>query len=156
MKFLCDAMLAGLGRWLRAAGYDTKISESKAKDQEILACAIQEDRLLITRDRHFLEMKAATERVIFLSANSLEECIQTLSQKVPIDWLFCPFSRCLLCNTLLIEPPQQNVAEQVPSAVFQRSEQFWYCPQCQKIYWQGSHTQHMLGQLRRWRKYLVR
>jgi hypothetical protein len=27
-RFLCDEMLHGLGRWLRAAGYDTVIAES--------------------------------------------------------------------------------------------------------------------------------
>jgi uncharacterized protein len=27
LRFLCDEMLRGLGRWLRAAGYDTVIAD---------------------------------------------------------------------------------------------------------------------------------
>ena len=36
MKFLCDEMLAEVGRWLRIAGYDTEIVEKSIVDGEIL------------------------------------------------------------------------------------------------------------------------
>lgn len=35
MKFLCDHMLSRLGKWLRAAGYDTEIIVSSISDHEI-------------------------------------------------------------------------------------------------------------------------
>jgi uncharacterized protein with PIN domain len=37
--FLCDEMLRGLGRWLRAAGYDTVIAAGTVRTVAILATA---------------------------------------------------------------------------------------------------------------------
>ena len=40
MRLLCDEMLARLGRWLRAAGYDTEIATGGASDRALTAhCA---------------------------------------------------------------------------------------------------------------------
>ena len=36
LRLLCDEMLAGLGRWLRLAGYDTEIAERGCRDRDIL------------------------------------------------------------------------------------------------------------------------
>ena len=33
LRFLCDEMLAGLGRWLRIAGYDTAIARRGRRDR---------------------------------------------------------------------------------------------------------------------------
>lgn len=142
MKFLCDVMLARVARWLRAAGYDTELADSKMEDQEILAKARQEKRYLITRDKHFLEMKD-NECVIFLSGNTVSECIEELEHKLPIDWQKAPFTRCLICNHELVscEPD-----ERIPEDILSTQSQFWNCPACQKIYWEGSHTKRM----RRW------
>lgn len=152
MRFLCDHMLSKVGKWLRAAGYDTRLVESGMNDRQILTWALEERRLLLTRDKHFLEMKEACENLIFLSANSVEECIQELNQKVEIDWLWAPFSRCLLCNTPLVIPDEQMISKKVPPAVIQLTQQFWYCSQCEKVYWEGSHTKHMLNQLHTWQR----
>lgn len=133
MRFLCDHMLAKLGRWLRAAGYDAELARGTAEDKEILARAVQEKRLLLTRDRHFLEMEEAKGHVIYLHANALDEIVGALNAQLHLNWLYKPFSRCLLCNALL-----------------RKSTRFWYCDHCKKTYWMGSHTEHMLEQLRRW------
>lgn len=150
MKFICDQMLAGLGKWLRVAGYDTLIVDESIEDKEILSCALRENRLLLTRDRHFQEMQAPPKTVIFFKSNSLIECIRELNHELKINWLYAPFSRCLICNSALIEPSKEDILEQVPADIRARSEQFWFCPQCQKVYWEGSHTQKMQKQLQDW------
>ncbi len=48
-KFLCDEMLWGLGRWLRAAGYAT--AARGLADGELLRRAGAEGRVLLTLDR---------------------------------------------------------------------------------------------------------
>ena len=150
MKFICDQMLAGLGKWLRIAGYDTQIAEESMEDKEILSCALRENRLLLTRDRHFLEMQAPSKTVIFLKSNSIIEWIRELNHVLKINWLHAPFSRCLICNSELVEPSKEDVLKQVPADTRASSEQFWFCPQCQKVYWEGSHTQKMQKQLQDW------
>lgn len=147
MKFLCDQMLIRLGRWLRAAGYDTVVIEKSFSDQEILQRALKEKRYLITRDRHFLEMPAAKEWLLWLKANSVEECAEELSKKIAIDWLHHPFTRCLLCNRCL------EKMEEAPEGAPTFYDEFWRCSHCDKVYWLGSHTKHMLQTLTRWNQH---
>jgi len=39
MRLLCDEMLAGLSRWLRAAGHDSLLVNAGANDATVLAAA---------------------------------------------------------------------------------------------------------------------
>ncbi|MFQ5729332.1 MAG: DUF5615 family PIN-like protein [Waddliaceae bacterium] len=149
MKFLCDQMLVRLGRWLRAAGYDTVVIETPLTDREILDKALKENRYLITRDRHFLDMKEAEGILVWLEANAVEECVEELSRKVLINWVKSPFSRCLLCNEVLKEA-EPEVLDRVPEDVRLNCKEFWRCEKCGKIYWMGSHTKRMLSKLREW------
>jgi uncharacterized protein with PIN domain len=48
-QFLCDEMLHGLGRWLRAAGYDTVIAAGGLSDRALPTCCAEEDRVLLTK-----------------------------------------------------------------------------------------------------------
>lgn len=145
-RFLCDQMLKRLGRWLRAAGYDTAIIELPLKDEQVLQCAYDEDRLLITRDRHFLLMKNQ-ERILFLSGNTVEDCVEELTKKAGINWLLHPLTRCLICNSPLSEQLPESVLTSVPKDVRETTNAFKYCEHCQKAYWQGSHIKRMLKKL---------
>ena len=149
-KFLCDQMLLGLGRWLRVAGYDTSIIEESIDDSEILEKALREKRLLLTRDRHFLTMLSGKDTVIHLNGNSLDECIKELNDKLEINWLYHPFSRCLKCNSPLREINDPEILQQVPEKIRLGTTKFWFCRACRKVYWEGSHTERMHQQLKVW------
>ena len=149
MKFLCDQMLAGLGKWLRAAGYDTEIIENSEKDREIHDYALKEQRCLLTRDHHFLQMKMPEKSMIFLNGNSIIDCVRELNRVFDVNWLYQPFSRCLVCNTLL-EKPNDQMLEEIPSKVRSEAKQVWYCSHCKKVFWEGSHTVRMSKQLHLW------
>lgn len=129
MKFICDQMLGKLGRWLRTAGYDTVIIQDSTPDSEILQRALVENRTVLTRDKDF----AGKEGALYLSGEQLEECVAELTQKLKIDWLHAPFTRCLECNTLLEIEGNST-----------------YCPKCAKHYWEGSHTGRMRKTLTEW------
>ena len=147
-RFLCDEMLKGLGRWLRAAGYDTLILEDGNDDAALLHRAVEEGRLLLTRDRPLMEYRDAPGTVVLLHCNELHECAEELTRRLDIDWQHRPFSRCMVCNTPLLEatPPQRL---QIPEDA-RRDELVLYCPSCDKLYWEGSHVWRMRRQLQRW------
>jgi len=151
MKFLCDQMLIRLGRWLRAAGYDTEIVSSSISDREVLAQSQKENRLLITRDRHFAEISKQNPFVIWLKSNLLEDCVYELSTRVEINWTFALFSRCLLCNQILDKATKDNYQE-VPTDIILGGREIWYCKVCHKAYWEGSHTKRMLKKLQSWQQ----
>src|SRR5438094_5493812 len=93
MKLFCDEMLGRLGRWLRAAGYDTAIAEGGLGDTEIVACCIAEARTLITRDRHLEARAHGRVRVIRLAANRIDDQARALRAALGIDWQYAPFTR---------------------------------------------------------------
>jgi hypothetical protein len=59
LRFLCDEILAGLGRWLRIAGYDTAIAARGCRDCDLVEQAHAEQRILLTRDRRLVEIRRA-------------------------------------------------------------------------------------------------
>ena len=58
------------------------------------------------------------------------------------------FSRCLNCNEVLQTVTKAEVADRLPLYVFQTQNQFSRCPQCQRIYWPGTHWTNMRAELR--------
>jgi len=150
-KFLVDEMLQRLGRWLRAAGYDTVIATDASPDYYLLRQAIDEHRLLLTCDRKIMEHRRAAEHVILLSGRTLEECIQSLTQQLPINWQYQPFSRCLVCNSLLQEASKEQV-QSAPASVHERHMPALYCPKCNQVFWEGSHVRRMRHQRDSWQQ----
>jgi len=146
MKFLCDEMLRGLGRWLRAAGYDTAIAGDGAADRDLLRQAADEARILVSRDRRLLEHRTAAGRVVLLAADGVDDCARELSTRLPIDWSYRPFSRCLLCNAPLVPAAASECAGPPPS-VAGLPGSLHRCPRCDKIYWEGSHVRRMRARL---------
>lgn len=151
MKFVCDQMLARLGRWLRAAGYDTVIIEKSMQDMEIFKLAVKEDRILITRDKQILDFDPERKHVLWLQSNGTQECAFEMSRQLDINWLLNPFSRCLECNSPLIETNNPDFT-QVPKDIQKQSPRFWLCSGCGKVYWEGSHTKRMRNQLQQWQQ----
>ena len=147
-------MLQRLGRWLRAAGYDTAIAPSGSDDRRLVEQARDQDRWLITRDRHLARFRNGDGRVVLLQANDTTTLAAELSEHFDIDWLHRPFTRCLDCNTPL-HPATAEQLEAVPREALAIDPAAWYCPTCDKVLWRGSHVRRMRHTLenfadRRW------
>ena len=141
-RFLCDEMLERLGRWLRAAGHDTAIAPSGSDDRALVEQAGEENRWLITRDRHLARFRNGDGRVVLLEANDTAALAAELSDRFKIDWLHRPFSRCLDCNTIL-QPATPRQLDRIPRSALAIAREGWYCPSCDKVLWQGSHVRRM-------------
>ncbi|ALP52211.1 hypothetical protein Tel_03085 [Candidatus Tenderia electrophaga] len=150
-KFVCDEMLQGLGRWLRAAGYDTLIASNGEHDAALLRLARREGRLFVTRDRALLAThRHLADLIILLAANDMPACAAELTRRCDLDWCKAPFSRCLLCNTplqVLRAGQRELVDDQVPDDVGSTGRPVLYCPACRKAYWEGGHVRRMRARL---------
>lgn len=145
MKFLCDEMFKGLARKLRTAGYDVEMEPDGTRDRLLIQRALDEDRLLLTRDCTLLEIRNAKQVVVLLQSDGLEACIREVTAKLHVNWLLNPFSRCSLCNTPLIET---DLPADFPPDI----EEAFICPTCDKYYWRGGHVERMRKHLERWQK----
>ncbi len=148
MKFLCDEMLKGLGRWLRAAGYDVTLEPDGTDDSVLLDRARDEGRILLTRDRRFADNRPNSPEVVLLDCNQEDDCFEELSARLQVNWLYKPFSRCLVCNTPLVEASAEQW-ERVPDGSRQRATRVLYCPTCRQLFWDGSHVKRMKERLER-------
>lgn len=145
VRLLCDEMLHRLGRWLRAAGYDTVVADAGRSDRELMEQAVREGRWLVTRDRGFLERRAAEQYVIYLDTEDPDAQARQLAERLGVDWLHRPFSRCLLCNSPLQQAEPAQRPEHVEGPV-------QYCPACDQLFWEGHHVQRMRRRLHGWRE----
>jgi len=146
MKFLCDEMLHGLARWLRAAGLDTAMAPPRRSDRSLLQQACVEGRLLLTRDRKLLEFREAPGQVLLLQGQGLEAWADELGAALPLDWQHAPFSRCLLCNVSL-RPADAATSPSIPPSVRAAGLPLRACPACGRRYWEGGHVRRMRARL---------
>ena len=139
LRLLADGMLGRLARWLRLLGYDTAY-ENDADDLELARRARAEGRILLTRDRS-LAARRGLQTLLIESERVQEQVRQVVEMLGPP--LNPALSRCSLCNIPLEPATSQQVADRVPPYVLQTQKRFGVCPTCGRVYWAGTHLQHM-------------
>ena len=147
-RFLFDVMLARLCRYLRAAGYDATLAGDEEPDRDLIARANAEGRWLVTRDSLMQTHKAAASCLVLLAQTTLDAQARELGQRFQLDWLTCAFTRCLLDNALLV--PAEHAARAMVAQGIQPCGPLQRCPQCGRLYWEGSHVRRMRAKLRQW------
>lgn len=159
MRLLCDEMLSRLGRWLRAAGYDTAIAENGSGDAALIARCVAERRVLVTRDRHLAAHAEGRVRVLRLNKDGLDAQAAALREALGVDWQLAPFTRCVVDNAPLEAAPPEAAAQVPPAsrAAFERQPAglpgdavLRQCPCCQRLYWPGGHLRRMQAKLASW------
>jgi uncharacterized protein with PIN domain len=142
MKFLADRMLGKLAKEIRMLGYDTVYYRGENL-YPLIKLAREEGRVILTRNTKLLPKKPE-DCIIQVKEDKPPLQLKELLQKGVISWKEEDlFSRCLLCNTLLDKIPREEVEGNVPDFIFYQQKEFSRCPQCLRIYWKGSHQDHM-------------
>lgn len=140
-RFLADAMLGGLARWLRVMGFDAAYDPS-VQDPELVALADAEGRVLLTRDRHLL-IHLRPVRGLLITGDApltqLHEVIIACNLARPAEL----FTRCLVCNTMLRAATICEIANLVPDRARSLPGPVRRCPGCGRVYWPGSHVRRM-------------
>lgn len=146
-KFFADSMLGKLARWMRALGYDVEY-EPHIDDGELARRAIDEGRLILTRDTRLIKRRALKDMAIFIRSDRIEgQLTEAASAYPPERGMF--LTRCLRCNAMLEDAPRESVREKVPPYVYATQAVFSECPVCRRIYWGGTHRARMLEDLKR-------
>lgn len=145
-------MLAKLGKWLRAAGYDTEIAAGAHDDSALLARARRADRYFLTCDQRLVKERepgVTDDVLILLPSSDPEVAAPALTRRLGIDWLYRPFSRCMEDNTPL-RPATAEETARVPAGARAFDDPLMTCPTCGRVYWPGSHHRRMKRQLESW------
>jgi len=135
-------MLGKLTRWLRMLGCDVKYFND-LNDEELIKIAKEEERVLLTRDIQLYRRASVNGVQSYLvkcrtETERLAEVAQQFHIKLEID---VSNSRCPKCNARLEPILKDKIKDKVPQATARFYDDFWICPECEQIYWQGSHWQ---------------
>lgn len=139
MKFLVDGMLGRLARWLRILGYDA-VYHPNLHDKELARLARAQARVLLTRDTELARCKGI--RCLLIRDQALEGQIHQVFRELQLSPRM-DFPRCTVCNALLEESSPEEVSDRVPPHILRTQRRFRRCPQCDRVYWAGTHAERM-------------
>ena len=148
-RFFCDAMLGGLSRWLRAAGYDAAF-EYGIDDGRLVRSAAEQGRILLSSDGGVFErnvIKGGAVRALRVPratppVEQLAFVLRTLS-------LARCEPRCMACGGELREASKLEVEGRAPPRSYAAYDRFWTCAVCKKLYWHGTHWSRITKALER-------
>ncbi len=144
-RFLADAMLGRLARWLRVLGIDT-LYDDVHPDAVLVANAVAEDRVLLTRDRHLLRDLRPIRALEIVDDAPLEQ-LRSVVRRFDIAWPRALFTRCLVCNAPLDTLSGEAADTLVPAKSRGLPGPVRRCPVCARVYWMGSHARRMANAL---------
>jgi uncharacterized protein with PIN domain len=147
-RFACDAMLGGLARWLRAAGYDASWTAG-IPDPALVRQAQAEGRMILTSDTDILQYAVVRDGVVpmlFVPLGlGIQEQLGFVLQRLG---LALREPRCMACGGSLVERQRTEVTDRVPPRSLERQEQFWECRRCRQVFWHGTHWERIVERLR--------
>jgi len=146
IRFVLDTHLGRLAQALRLLGFDTLYDRSR-DDSELATISAAEGRILLTRDRGLLKRRIVSHAYYIRSRKPQEQLLEVIRRFDLRQNSFRPFSRCLKCNLLLKGLSREEAAGKVPAQVLTLYTRFKRCPACGRIYWRGSHWEHMQKKL---------
>ncbi len=136
ITFLVDENLLGLLRKLRMMGVDS-VSLKGFSDKNIYQEALIQTRIILTKDQRFFKKIPAGKAYLVKSENPKSQLIEVL-QEFP-DSNYKPLSRCFECNTRIEAIGKESVKDRVDAKTYGLYKDFYECPSCHRIYWEGSH-----------------
>lgn len=142
-RFLCDAMLGRLAKWLRLLGYDARYVN--LPDGDLVALARAEGRVLLTRDTELARRPEVGPHGFIR-----HDRVQHQLRQVAVEFRLGPEragTRCMRCNVVVEVLPRAAAAGRVPPHVWRTQQDFKRCPACGRIYWPGTHWDHMTHEL---------
>jgi uncharacterized protein with PIN domain len=149
MKFLVDAMLGKLTRFLRIFGYDTVYANdlieyyniNPVPDASLKEYAQSTNRIVLTKDFPFY--KDIIGNAILLEGEGIYSYLNQLRQKLKLQLNFnIKNARCSTCNSSLQEVANKLLIKNlVKHKTFLTYDEFFQCvnPPCKKIFWNGPH-----------------
>ena len=142
-KFIADVHLGRLTRYLRIMGFDV-FYKNNLSDEEIVKISAKERRAILTRDIGVLKRTGVTHGY-FIRSDKVEKQTEEVVKRFDLQKSIKEFTRCLDCNSELSKIEKEKVIHSLPPKVAASQNEFFICPECQKLFWAGTHHQKMLS-----------
>ncbi|KAA3654102.1 MAG: twitching motility protein PilT [Calditrichaeota bacterium] len=135
--FVLDVHLGKLARMLRLLGFDVKY-KNDYDDPEIVQISLDENRIILTRDRRLLFAKVITHGY-WVRSTIPEQQVKEILHRFDLHECTKPFHRCIVCNGTINPVDKQSILDRLQPKTIRYFHEFHRCKKCDRIYWQGSH-----------------
>lgn len=140
-RFVADGHLGRLAAYLRMLGFDT-LYRSSYRDEEIARLSSTENRILLTRDRGLLKRNEVRHGYYLRATEPAQQLVEVL-REFDLGPAIASFRRCMHCNALLHATEKESIRHRLLPQTAQYFEEFYACPDCERVYWKGSHYRRM-------------
>ncbi|HEY6168829.1 MAG TPA: Mut7-C RNAse domain-containing protein [Verrucomicrobiae bacterium] len=142
-RFVCDAGLGGLARWLRATGYEASWPAEEG-DAALIREARRVSATLVTTDTLMMERGVLRDgeipAVCLPSSLRLGEQLELLFTALGLR-VRAP--RCMTCGGELRVVEKQTVADRIPPKTARWLDEYFLCTRCDRLFWRGTHWQRI-------------
>ena len=140
-RFVLDVHLGRLSGYLRMLGFDT-LYRNDYDDPTLADISASEQRILVTSDRRLLMRKQVALGYLMRSRKPRQQ-IKELINRYQLNAKPSQVVRCRDCNGIIRAVDKQQIASQLLPLTRRYYRKFYQCEDCKKIFWKGSHYQHM-------------
>ena len=143
---LVDQFLANIAAHLPDATYrdsnDDTAYQTDCGDDDLARTSAETHRILLTRDLALLKRSRVTHGYWVRATDPRQQLVEVL-RRFDLARLVTPFTRCVRCNGQLQPATVVAVADRVPPRIRDTFVEFAVCPDCNGVYWKGSHHARM-------------
>jgi uncharacterized protein len=140
-KFILDVHLGKLANHLRLLGFDTLYQNNWTKES-LVTISRNENRILLSRSKPLLNIESLTRTYLIKNIEPRFQLFEVL-ERFDLYSLASPFTRCIECNSKLQLVEKEAILPRIPQKVKDWCNEYQSCSSCDRIYWKGSHYQHM-------------
>ena len=140
-RFVVDVHLGTLARYLRLLGFDA-LWRNDLEDVDIIKRSLDERRIILTRDLGILKDGRVTHGYWLRGVDPMDQ-VEEVVRAFDLGHKLNPYTRCMECNGALQPISRREAAPRVPLQVFLVYRDFHQCVDCGRVYWPGSHQQHL-------------
>ena len=141
-KYVVDANLGRLARYLRLLGFDC-LYRNDYSDEMVAKISSEDGRIVLTRDRSLLQRKIIIYGY-FVRASTPRTQVKEVLKRFDLFHLIAPLSRCTRCNGKLKKIDKQKIVHRLKPLTKRYYNNFLICAGCGQIYWQGSHYERAM------------
>ena len=123
-------------------GFDADYDNGRS-DEELVALAEGDQRILLTRDRGLLKRASVMHGYCIRSTVPSEQLLEVVGRFDLLDSIRLSH-RCVRCNGFLSQVAKSDLLERLPERTILYYDQYWMCESCGQPYWRGSHYRNQL------------
>ena len=146
-RFICDAGLGGLARWLRAAGYEARWLPD-VPDAAVVKQAQELRVTLLTTDSLMMQRRLLRDGVVpaLWLPPTLTKAEQLALVFRELGLMRLP-PRCMSCGGELQPVEKEKMRDQIPPKTWRWVDDYFSCSQCGQLFWHGTHWRKIQEQL---------